>query len=70
MTTLYLSKERFFFPDVKKLASVIVKQWMSLVRNQSGNAGKNTALLYLNRPLKIKHGVRPIGGFENREYNF
>lgn len=43
---------------------------MSLVRNQSGNAGKNTALLYLNRPLKKKHGVRPIGGFENREYNF
>ena len=32
----------FFFLDVKKLASGIVKQWMSLVRNQSGISGIET----------------------------
>ena len=28
-----------FVSDVKKLAAAIVKQWMSLVRNQSGISG-------------------------------
>lgn len=30
-----------FVSDVKKLAAAIVKQWMSLVRNQSGISGIN-----------------------------
>jgi len=36
---LNFSNISHFFSDVKKLAAVIVKQWMSLVRNQTGISG-------------------------------
>ena len=42
-----------FFSDVKKLASVIVKQWMSLVRNQTGTSGTVSSMSSSEKQLII-----------------
>ena len=54
----------FNFLDVKKLAAVIVKQWMSLVRNQSGISGNNNYTVYVLRCNLIMHGLKILKDVE------